>query len=73
MCLRDATVGFVIAAPAVILLSDFLIWWLIDETATISNVVRCWARKSVWPEFIYVIFVTILYLHLFRAWPEGRE
>lgn len=67
--MRTVTVWFVLLAPLVILLLDFLIYLFDGYSATITAVVRGWHEESRWPEFLFLMGCTLLYSHLFRNWP----
>lgn len=67
--LRDITIWVILLAPTLVIAYDIFVW-LVDADATISGVVRDWSKVTPWPEFIYVLGVVILYLHLFRCFPE---
>ena len=68
--MREVTGWFVLIAPLVILLTDWVVYQQYGYTATITAVVREWHEQSTWPEFVFVVGVGILYLHLFRNWPR---
>lgn len=65
---RDVTAWFIIVAPFLILYVDYVILVSVGVDATITGVTRSWSRVSNWPEFVYVSFTLLLYLHLFRGW-----
>lgn len=64
------TAWFVLLAPVAILTVDWLVNYYVGYCGTITAVVRGWAAKTPWAEFLYVLGVTVLYLHLFRGWPS---
>lgn len=69
--MRDVTAWFVILAPLAIFGTDMLVWGVFGASATITDVVRSWAARSSWIEWAYLVGATLLYVHLFRSWPEG--
>ena len=67
--MKIITTWFILLGPPLVLLTDYLVSLVFDSEATITWVVRSWAARSSWPEFIFVAGALILYLHLFRFWP----
>ena len=70
--MRDVTAYLTLAIPLIIAgycLYDACIWCWWGDEPTITRVVRSWADKSSWPEFVYLVLVIGLYAHLFRKWP----
>lgn len=67
--IRFITTIIVLTGPTLVLLYDLLIFIRYGHEVTITNVIRTWAEESSWPEFVFLIGVALLYLHLFRKWP----
>ncbi len=65
---RNGVIWFILLAPALILLGDWLIYKVDGYDATITAVTRGWADESLIPEVIYVVATLLLWAHIFRRW-----
>lgn len=70
--MKGFTIWFILLVPVLVLAIDFVLDRWVDREATITCVVRCWAKESSWPEFVFLACAMMLYIHLFRGWPDGR-
>lgn len=67
---KDITAWFIIIAPILILIVDYVIFVNFGESATITGVVRAWNKRFSSIEVLYLVGVAVLYVHLFRGWPK---
>ena len=68
--MRAVTIWFILTAPILILIVDWIVYFRWGQAATITGVVREWSKDSWLPEVVFMAGVLLLWLHLFRGVPS---
>lgn len=59
---------FLVAIVVVIVLFDVTMLVVFGARGTITGFVRENQNSSVWPEFVFLVWAVLTYLHFFRGW-----